>query len=109
MIEARPTYVGINAYYRPLAYSRPVVTVDAPVGWIGARAEFVGPGVVVAGPRAAVVAPGVGIGVGAGVVVPTPSIHVGIEVGAPAAVIVHPAPVYVAPQGKLKHGKFRRR
>jgi hypothetical protein len=100
MIEARPAYVGINATYRPLAYARPVVTVDAPIGWIGARAEFVGPGIVVAGPHAAVIAPSVGV------VVPAP--HIGIEIGAPA-VIVQPAPVLVVPHGKFKQGKFRHR
>jgi hypothetical protein len=92
MVDARPQYVGINAVYTPLVYTRPVVEVDAPVGWIGARAEFVTPGVgvvvgvpgaVVVGPRgrAEVVAPGVAIGVGATVAVPMPSVHVGVGVG----------------------------
>jgi hypothetical protein len=63
MIEARPQYIGINAYYQPLVYTRPMVEVEAPVGWVGARTEFVGP-------RAEV-----------GVVVPTPSVHVGVDIG----------------------------
>ena len=88
-IEARPQHVGINAYYRPFVYHRPVVEVEAPVGWIGARAEFVGPVAVLAGPRAAVLAPGVAVEAGVGIAVPVPpSVHVGVEVGGPA-VIVH--------------------
>jgi hypothetical protein len=102
MIQARPSYVGINAYYRPFAYTRPVVAVEAPVGWVGARAEFVGPGVVVGGP--AVVAPGIAVGVG----VQVPSVQLGVQIGGPA-VVVAPAPVYVAPHGKFKRGKFRGR
>jgi hypothetical protein len=98
-IEARPTYVGINTYYRPFVYERPVVEVEAPIGWIGARAEFVTPGVVVETPgvvvapgavvvghhgRAVVGAPGVVMGAGVDVhvaVPPPPSISVGIGVG----------------------------
>ena len=34
-MDERPTYVGINTVYRPLVYARPVVEVEAPVGWIG--------------------------------------------------------------------------
>jgi len=98
-IDARPTYVGINTTYRPLVYARPVVEVEAPVGWIGARAEFVGPGVVVA-PDARV---------GAEVHVPAPSVHIGVEIGGPA-VIVHERPGYiVVPHGKYKHRKYKGR
>jgi hypothetical protein len=108
-IEARPAYVGINTTYRPMVYTRPVVEVDAPVGWVGARAEFVAPAVVVAPPRAAIVAPGVVVQGGVGIAVPAPSVHVGIEVGVPG-VVVAPAPVVVVPaHGKFKHGKFRHR
>ena len=111
MIEARPQYVGINAYYQPMVYTRPVVEVDAPIGWIGARAEFVTPGVVVAAPGAVVVdhgaevvAPGVAVGAGIHVAIPVPTVSVGIgvNVGGPA-VIVHDHP-----HGKFKHGKFKR-
>jgi len=99
-IEARPAYIGINATYRPLVYTRPVVEVEAPSGWIGARAEFVTPGVVVETPgvivedhrhhgREAVVVGGggvvgVGASVGVGVTVvapPPPSISIGVGVG----------------------------
>src|SRR5215467_4278435 len=57
-VEARPAMMRINTVYQPLVYDRPVVTVDAPVGWIGARAEFVAPVAVVA---PAVVAPAAGV------------------------------------------------
>lgn len=85
-VEARPTYVGINATYRPMTYARPVVTVEAPVGWIGARAEF-----------------------GAVVHIPAPGVHIGVEIGGPA-VIVHDRPrvIYVEPHGKYKHKKYKR-
>ena len=125
MIEARPQYVGINAYYQPMVYTRPVVEVDAPVGWVGARAEFVTPGVVVETPgvvvapgavvvgghRGAVVAPGVAVQGGVGVVVPTPSVHVGVGVviGAPPPVVVGPAPVIIEGHTKVKHMKHRGR
>jgi hypothetical protein len=83
--EGRPTYVGINATYRPLVYARPVVTVEAPVGWIGARANI-------------------------NVHVPAPGVHVGIEIGGPT-VIVRPPPavIVVEPHGKYKHRKYKRR
>ena len=99
MIQARPQYIGINAYYRPFVYTRPVVEVAAPDGWIGARAEFAGPGVVVETPGAvvvdhggAIVGPGVGVEAGVHVAIPVPTISVGVgmgvDVGGPA-VIVH--------------------
>jgi hypothetical protein len=99
-IEARPMYVGINDYYRPMVYTRPVIEVEPPVGWVGVRAEFGGPGVVVAGPRAAVVAPGVEVRGGVGVAVPVPSVSVGVGIGVTVggpAVIVHdrPGPVII--------------
>ncbi|HET9987737.1 MAG TPA: hypothetical protein VFQ65_04440, partial [Kofleriaceae bacterium] len=98
-IEARPAYIGINATYRPIVYTRPVVEVDAPEGWIGARAEFVTPGVVVETPGVivedhrrwghhghdeVVVGGGAVVGAGIGVTVvapPPPSISIGIGVG----------------------------
>jgi hypothetical protein len=67
-IEARPAMVRINAIYTPLVYTRPMIAVEAPVGWIGMRAEFAAPGVVVAAPGVVVATPGV--------VVQTPSVHV---------------------------------
>ena len=86
-IEARPAFVGINAVYRPFVYIRPVVEVEAPTGWIGARAEFVTPEAVVIDHRgrgrAEVIGGGeIGAGIDVHVVVPPPpSIHIGIGVG----------------------------
>jgi hypothetical protein len=107
-IDARPTYVGINAVYRPLVYTRPVVEVDAPVGWIGARAEFIGPGVVVGG-RGAVVAPAPGVRVDARVHIPMPSVRVGVEIGGPAVIVRERPGVIVVPHGKYKHKKYKHR
>jgi hypothetical protein len=95
-VEARPAMVQINAVYRPLVYVRPVVTVDAPVGWIGARAEFIAP--VVVAPSARVVTPGIGID--ARVVVPVPSIRVDIGIGVPG--------VIVEERYKVKHKKHKK-
>lgn len=106
VIEARPQLAQINAVYVPLVYDRPVVTVAAPVGWIGARVEFatpvVGVGVGVVGP--AIVAPAAvvaapGISVGAAVRIPMPSVHIGIGVSAPG--------VIVEERVKVKHGRGR--
>ena len=75
-VDARPAMIEINAMYRPLVYARPVVTVEAPVGWIGARAEFVTPVVVAPAAR-----------VEGRVVVPVPSVKVDINVGVPGVII----------------------
>src|ERR1700755_1520470 len=40
-VDARPAMMKINALYQPIVYTRPVISVDAPGGWIGARAAFV--------------------------------------------------------------------
>lgn len=72
-VEARPAFIGINAVYRPLVYVRPVVRVEAPVGWIGAVVVAPVPVIVAPNVRVRVPAPsvrvdiGVGIGVGVGV------------------------------------------
>jgi hypothetical protein len=110
-VEARPAMMKINAVYQPLVYERPVVTVDAPVGWIGARAEFVTPAVVVEAPRAEVIAPRAGVSINA--VIPAPSLHigVGIGIGAPAVIvrerpmIIHERPVIIheRERGKRDH------
>ena len=71
-VEARPAMMKINAIYQPIVYARPVIEVDAPVGWIGARAEFVAPSV-----RAVVVPPSADLTVR----VPMPSVHIGVGVG----------------------------
>ena len=112
-VDARPAMMKINAVYQPMVYERPVVTVDAPVGWIGARAEFVVPtaGVVVDGPRAGavVVPPSAGVSVEAHI--PAPSIHVDVGIGLPGvvvherapAVIVRERPVIIEERVKVKH------
>jgi hypothetical protein len=107
MLEARPQYVGINAYYKPIVYARPVVEVEPPQGWIGLSADFVTPAVVVESPRpvvvdhrAAVVAPGISAGVSVSIPVPTVSIGVGVGGG----VLVEGGG-----HGKYKHGKHRGR
>ena len=111
-VDARPAMMRINTVYQPLVYDRPVVTVDAPVGWIGARAEFVAPVAVVAPAAGVVVAPVGGVVVAPGVHVeahiPVPSVHIGVGV-APGAVIVHEPGVIVEERVKIKHdnGKHR--
>jgi hypothetical protein len=98
-VEARPALVKINAVYTPLIYDRPVIAVEAPVGWIGVGVGV--PGVVVEGPAVGVVAPG--IAVGAEIHVPVPSIHVGVGVVAPGLVV---APgVVVDERVKVKRGR----
>ncbi|HEY1816639.1 MAG TPA: hypothetical protein VGG74_30035 [Kofleriaceae bacterium] len=95
-IEARPKFVGINAVYQPIHYARPVVAVEAPAGWVGARAEFEAPGVAVAAPGVVVAAPGAvvvppRVGIGIDVHVPPPptiSVGIGIDVGIGGGVVV---------------------
>jgi hypothetical protein len=110
-MEARPAFIGINATYEPIVYTRPVVTVEPPTGWILLRPGFVveAPGAVVVGGPPGLVKKGygepvgVGVGVGVGVAVPVPSISigvgVGVQVGGPA-VIVGPG----GGRGHYKHG-----
>ncbi len=82
-VAGRPQYMKINAVYAPLVYARPVVAVEAPVGWIGARVEFAAPAPVVVAPGAAVVvAPGVTVTGGV-------SVGIGVDVGvAPRPVVI---------------------
>jgi hypothetical protein len=103
MLEARPQYIGINAYYKPIVYTRPVIEVEPPSGWIGLNADFVtpvvvAPAAVVVDHRAAVVAPGVSAGISVNIPVPTVSIGVGVGVG--GGVLVRGGG-----HGKWKHGK----
>jgi len=84
-VDARPKYVGINAVYKPIVYTRPVVDVQAPDGWIGARADWEAPGVAVVAPAVDVEAPAVEVAAPA-VEVATP----GVAVVAPGAVVVGP-------------------
>jgi hypothetical protein len=117
-VDARPAMMRINAVYEPIAYERPVVTVDAPVGWIGARAELVGPGAAIAvePPRGGVVVRPPRAGVSVNAYIPTPSLHIDIGIGAPAvivherpAVIVHERPVIIEERVKIKHDHGRHR
>lgn len=79
-VEARPQMVRINAVYTPLVYTRPVVEVEAPVGWVGLR--YGGPAVVVDAPAIRVAAPTVRAGVDVRVIVPPPpSIHLDVGIG----------------------------
>jgi len=79
-IEARPAMIKVNAMYTPLTYTRPVVTVEPPSGWIGVR--FGAPAVVVdARPAAVVVAPRVRTGVEVHVPMPSISVDIGFGVG----------------------------
>ncbi len=98
-IEARPAFISINAMYRPLVYTRPVVTVEAPVGWIGAHVDVRGPGVVVEGRPVTVVAPRAGVHVNAEVRIPIPSVHIDIGVGS--------RPVFIQGGGR-GHGKYKK-
>jgi len=109
-MEARPTYIGINATYEPIQYTRPTVTVEPPSGWILVQPAYVIAPVVIddhpgRGHAHGHGEVGVGVGVGVSVQVPVPSISVGVQVGGPA--------VIVAPggrgHGKFKHKKFKKR
>ena len=99
-VEARPAYIGINTYYEPIVYTRPVVEVEPPHGWImvGAAAP------VIVAPRGRVRG-GVGVGVSAGVhvEVPAPTIGIGVHVGGPAVIVGGGGG-----HGKFKHKKFKR-
>lgn len=116
-VEARPAMMKIDAIYQPITYERPVVEVAAPVGWIGARAEFVAPAVVVETPRPPVVhveAPSVHVGVGVGLGVAA-GVGIGVGIGAPAVivrerrerVIIHERPVIIRERGKHGHRGHR--
>ena len=119
MIDMRPQYVGINAVYEPMVYTRPVVEVEAPTTWVMMRPAF-----MVTAPSAAVVVDpgppghaygrrgrgdvevvgGVGVSAGVQVSVPVPTIGIGVHVGGPAVIV---APGGPPPHGKFKHGKFK--
>ncbi|MDB4962738.1 MAG: hypothetical protein JWP01_2737 [Myxococcales bacterium] len=104
-IEARPAMIKVNAMYTPIAYTRPVIEVEPPSGWIGVR--FAGPAVVVNERPATIVRPGVraGVAIGAEVHVPMPSLSVNIGIGSPG-VIVRDRPVYIKERGR-GHGKYK--
>jgi len=117
--DARPAMMRINAIYQPIQYERPIVTVDAPIGWIGARAEFVGPGaaVIVDAPRGGVIVAPPRAGVTVEGYIPAPSLHVDVGIGLPGvivhergpAVIVRERPVIIEERVKIKHDNGRHR
>lgn len=111
-VEARPTYVGINATYKPIVYTRPVIEVEPPSAWIMVNPAFVvAPAAVIvdthpgrghgARKHDTIVTGGVGVSAGVSVHVPVPTVSVGVQVGGPA-VIVHDRR-----HGKFKHKKFK--
>jgi hypothetical protein len=106
-VEARPAMIEVNAVYTPIVYARPVIEVDAPVGWIGLHATYgVGMGIVtpvVVAPRAHVHAPGVVVD--ARVHVPAPTLHVDVGIGIGGGVVVggHPG----RHRGHHKHKKWK--
>lgn len=89
-VDARPAMVKINAVYRPLVYTRPVVTVAAPAGWIGANVEIVSTRPKVTPVRA--------IG---------PTIWVDLGVVAPAVIIHDHGHPHRHRHHKHKHKKYR--
>lgn len=117
-LEARPTYIAVNRTYEPIQYTRPVVTVEPPSGWILLQPAF-----VIDAPAAVIVddhpgrgralghhkhghgAVGVGVGVGVGVSVQVPTVSVGVSV---PGVVVVPAHHHGG-HGKFKHKKFKKR
>ncbi|HEX5062522.1 MAG TPA: hypothetical protein VFV99_24285 [Kofleriaceae bacterium] len=108
MIEARPAYVGINAVYTPLVYTRPVIEVEPPSAWIMLQPGFVveaaAPVVVAPAPPRGHIVGGVGVSAGVSVHIPVPTVSVGVQVGGPAVIV--PAG---RGHGKFKHKKWKRR
>jgi hypothetical protein len=98
-------YATINALYQPIAYTRPVVTVEPPVGYVGVVVPSAHVGVGVG----AGVAAGVGVSAGVEVYLPAPVLEV--EVGLPGVVVVdghhHHHGKYKKKRGKYKKHKRR--
>ncbi|HEY5924052.1 MAG TPA: hypothetical protein VIV11_20370 [Kofleriaceae bacterium] len=110
-LEARPAYVGINAVYTPIVYTRPVVEVEAPSAWIMVRPGFViepavvidtHPGRHLGHHKHGHVHGGVGVAAGVSVHIPVPTVSVGVHVGGP---VIHE---HRHKRGKFKHKKWRR-
>lgn len=102
-VEARPRYSKINAVYRPLQYTRPVVVVAPPP-------EYHGP-VYVEEPTVVVPAR-VGVGVGAGVVAGAGvqagvGFHAGVSIGLPSVQVVAPAVIVAEPQPDVVYVRDR--
>ncbi len=85
-VDARPAMVKINAMYTPIVYERPVITVQPPSAWIGLRAEFMTPAVVVEAPHAHAAAGVFVAPPGVSIRAVMPSVHIGVGVGVSAGV-----------------------
>lgn len=85
-VDARPALVKINAVYTPIVYERPVITVEPPSAWIGLRAEFMTPAVVVEAPRAQAAAGVIVAPPSVSIKAVMPSVHIGVGVGVSAGV-----------------------
>ena len=112
-VEARPAYIGINAHYRPIVYTRPVIEVEPPAGWIHVRPGFViePAAVVIDGPprgrpARGHVHGGVGVSAGVSVHIPVPTVSVGVSVGGPVIVKERHRP---HKHKKMKHKKWKKR
>lgn len=116
-MEARPAYIGINATYEPIRYTRPVVEVQPPSGWILLQPAFVidapvvvvddHPGRALGHRKHGHVHGGaaVGVGVGVGVHVQVPSVSIGVS--APGVIVTGGG--HRHHRGKFKHKKFKRK
>lgn len=90
-LDARRAMLEINTIYRPMVYTRPVVTVAAPAGWIGARVD------IMPRPRS----------VGRPVRVSSPDIWVELGVVAPGVVIYDDHDHHHRYRRHHKHRKFK--
>ncbi len=110
-IEARPVMAKVNAYYTPIRYERPVVTIEAPPpGWIGVSLAIVPPAavvqvrspeVVVVPPPPVVVQGGIGFDAHVGIALPSVDLHI----GGPAVVVGGGSRTVI----RHDHGKHRGR
>jgi hypothetical protein len=77
----RPALVRVNAVYRPIEYTRPVIEVEPPTAYVGPIFVVDAPAVIVETPRARVRG-----GVSVDVHIPTPTLEVGIAL--PGVIVV---------------------
>jgi len=105
-VEARPAMVKINAVYTPMVYTRPIVTVEPPSGWIGIRAGIGVPAAVVVDDRPAAVVVDPVVRAGVEVHIPTPTLSIGIGIG--GGTVVRDRPVYIR-EHDHGHRKFKNR
>lgn len=110
-VRGKKRYSRINVLYKPIAYSRPVITVEPPSGYVGVVVPA--PHVDVHAGGGAVVGGGVGVGVGvsAGVEVHVPQPVLEVEVGVPGLIIEtdhHHHYKHKRHRKHRKHKKFKR-